>query len=424
MTVPTRARTWLSLGTVALAAAMVGALTTTASAGIGPTAVSKPPGTVLLDGTRLATIRQQVATRPTAPVKAALAALRKTADADLRAGPWSVMDKTRTAPSGDRHDYFSQAPYWWPTTTPTPSNPLGCPYEQRDGQRNPAADKISDHAESGLAWQAIHDLALAWYYTGDPRYAGRAERDVRTWFLDSATRMRPNLTYAQIIPCRTAVRGTGIIETSEFFPQLLDGLALLDSGAPGWTSQDRDGMRQWMSGYLNWSLTSPQGKAESAAANNHGAYKDVQDIALAVYTGQQTMAAKLLAVAGPHRISTQIDATGRQPLELARTRTWHYSNFNLTALCRLAAVGEHIGTDLWAYRAASGASLALATDFLIPGAEHGRSAWNYQEIGSFDQFDTLPILHAAAEHGDTAARAAIPHVPSSGVDLWPLEPAC
>jgi hypothetical protein len=28
--------------------------------------------------------------------------------------PASVMDKTSLAASGDRHDYFSLAPYWWP----------------------------------------------------------------------------------------------------------------------------------------------------------------------------------------------------------------------------------------------------------------------------------------------------------------------
>jgi hypothetical protein len=32
----------------------------------------------------------------------------------LKLAPVSVMDKSRIPPSGDKHDYLSQAPYCWP----------------------------------------------------------------------------------------------------------------------------------------------------------------------------------------------------------------------------------------------------------------------------------------------------------------------
>ena len=51
------------------------------------------------------------------------------------------MDKTVVPPSGDKHDYMSQAPYWWPDS----SKPNGLPYIRRDGERNPELNKISDH---------------------------------------------------------------------------------------------------------------------------------------------------------------------------------------------------------------------------------------------------------------------------------------
>src|SRR6266480_1054153 len=43
--------------------------------------------------------------------------LVREADAALNAGPFSVMDKQRTPPSGDKHDYVSMGPYWWPDST-------------------------------------------------------------------------------------------------------------------------------------------------------------------------------------------------------------------------------------------------------------------------------------------------------------------
>src|SRR6266542_1650840 len=36
------------------------------------------------------------------------------AEKALSTDPFSVMNKTKTAPSGDKHDYLSLARYWWP----------------------------------------------------------------------------------------------------------------------------------------------------------------------------------------------------------------------------------------------------------------------------------------------------------------------
>ncbi len=397
---------------------VVAGLAVTGLRGAGAATV---PATVLLDGAQLVSIRTKLA-HPDSGLRAALAQLTKQATADLTAGPWSVMDKTQTPPgSGDRHEYYSQAPYWWPG-----SGPGGCPYVHRDGERNPAVDKISDHAERDASWAAIHDLALAWFFTGNAKYAARAELDARTWFLNAATRMRPDMTYAQVIPCTTTLTGTGIIEASESLPQVLDGLAVLDAGAPGWTSADRSGIRSWLRQFLTWSRTSDQGVQESAATNNHGSFKDLLDASVALYTGQSTVAHDLANGARTNRIAVQIMSDGSQPLELSRTRSWHYSNFNVTALCRLAEVGQKLGVKLWSYKAPSGGTLAKAVDFLIPAAEKGTSAWPYQDIDGLDR--TLPrlALHAAAQRaGDAKAKAALANVPTpAGGDTWPLLPTC
>jgi hypothetical protein len=379
------------------------------------------PATVILDGSRLLQNKQAIAAG-NATLKGELAGLVGAANGDLRAGPWSVMDKSQTPPSGDKHDYMSQGPYWWPN----PRTKSHCPYVQRDGLRNPAADKISDHAEMGTAWQAAYDLSLAWFYTGNAAYAARAELVLRTWFLNAATRMNPNMSFAQgILPCGVTGHAAGIIETSEQIGRVIDASALLDSGAPGWTSADTAGVKAWLTRYLGWLTTSQFGQAESQAANNHGTWYDLQAADIDVYTGQTATAAGIVQAAKSKRIAVQIKRDGSQPLELARTRSWHYSNFNVTALCRLAETGQHLSVNLWAYTAPSGGTIAKAVDYLIPAAEHGKKAWHHQEILGVDQSAAVLALHAAAEQGDKAAAAALPHVPApAGGDRWLLLPVC
>ncbi|KDN44481.1 hypothetical protein RSAG8_05528, partial [Rhizoctonia solani AG-8 WAC10335] len=46
--------------------------------------------------------------------RAAQASIVQFADEILREGPWSVMNKSVTPPSGNKHDYLSYRPYYWP----------------------------------------------------------------------------------------------------------------------------------------------------------------------------------------------------------------------------------------------------------------------------------------------------------------------
>src|SRR5207245_6572822 len=126
----------------------------------------------------------------------------------------SVGDKGAAPPSGDKHDYMSQAPYFWPD----PSKPGGVPYVRKDGERNPEINRITDHrAIDGLVANT-QTLALAYYFGGDERYAAKAASLVRACFLEPATRMNPNLEYAQFIPGVNTGRGIGLIETRGFTP--------------------------------------------------------------------------------------------------------------------------------------------------------------------------------------------------------------
>ncbi len=129
------------------------------------------------------------------------------ADRYLKESPITITFYTSPRSAGGKHDYFSEGDYWWPD----PKNPDG-PYIQRDGMSNPDNFTAHRHALIRLSLEAPA-LAAAWLLTKDEKYAAHAAKHLRTWFLDPATLMNPNLQYAQAIKGRFTGRGTGIIDT-------------------------------------------------------------------------------------------------------------------------------------------------------------------------------------------------------------------
>ncbi|ADI05452.1 hypothetical protein SBI_02331 [Streptomyces bingchenggensis BCW-1] len=379
------------------------------------------PKTVVLDGPRLAVTKVKLQLGD-ARLKRTVRDLTAQADQWMNQGPWTVTDKDQVPPSGDKHDYFSQAPYWWPTQPKTEDNPYGCPYVQKDGQRNPDVDKMTDRPEVGKVFESAYELSLAWYYTGKRGYAEHAAEILRTWFVDPATRMNPSLNHAQFIPCKYDGRSIGIIDFSQGFTSLLDAAAILDTGAPGWSRGDHTGFRTWNKQFLDWLVNSDFGKEEGAAENNHGTFFDMQVAAIAAAVGDRDLARQVVREARTKRVDAQIAADGTQPGELSRTRSFHYSTFNLVAFTRLAAVGEHVGVDLWHYTGPDGANLFKAVDVLLPAAT-GAKPWPYPEL-DFRAYAASDIVHAAADAGDRRAKAALPALQAPpGGDLWALRPA-
>jgi hypothetical protein len=118
--------------------------------------------------------------------------LIKDADQALRSGPVSVMEKKNLPPSGNKHDYMSLAPYHWPD----PTKADGLPYIRKDGQTNPEVKEYKDKEYMPRLCADVHTLALAYYFSDDKVYAEHAAKLIRVWFLDTATRMNPNLNFA------------------------------------------------------------------------------------------------------------------------------------------------------------------------------------------------------------------------------------
>jgi hypothetical protein len=371
--------------------------------------VTSPPRVFLLDAKMLAEIKSAGPGDPRrqAVVRAATAA----ADKAMPEGPFSVMQKGVVPPSGDKHDYMSQAPYFWAD----PTKPNGLPYIRRDGERNPELKKISDHDNLGRLGEDSRNLALAYYLTGNASYGDRAALLLRTWFLDPATKMNPNLEFGQGIPGINTGRGIGLIETRAFMPAM-DAVGLL-AGSKAWGASDQEGMRIWLGQFLHWMRTSDKGKDEDAAKNNHGTWYDLQVTDYALFLGDRQLAVNTLNRLKTRRIAVQIEPDGRQPLELARTNAFSYSVGNLDGLMQLAWLGQHVGVDLWNFRTADGRCIRAAIDFLLPYAE-GKEQWNYPEIGGFHGAALLHQLQRAeTEYHDPKYAAAVRQLGTGKNDL-------
>ena len=323
------------------------------------------------------------------------------ADKALHEGPFSVMQKAVTPPSGDKHDYMSQAPYFWAD----PKKPNGLPYIRRDGERNPELKKISDHDDLGRLGEDTRLLGLAYYFTGKPEYAARAALLLRMWFLDPSTRMNPNLEFGQGIPGINTGRGIGLIETRSII-SALDSVGLI-AGSDAWSAADQRGMEQWVGDFLHWMRTSSKGKDEDTAKNNHGTWYDLQVTDYALFLGNRQLAVDTLERVKSRRIALQIEPDGREPLELARTNAWGYSIGNLDGLMQLADMGRAVGIDLWNYKTSDGRSIRAALDFLLQYAQ-GKKQWDYQQIGGFHADALLHELERAerAYHDPRYAAAA------------------
>lgn len=158
-------------------------------------------------------------------------------------------------------------------------------------------------------------------------------------------------------------------------------------------------------------LESKNGRDEAAARNNHGTYYDIQAASYALFLGKVELASNILQAVAHKRIDVQIEPDGRQPLELARTRAWGYSQGNLTGLMQLADLGEIVGVDLWHYQSADGRSIRKAIDYLLPFAL-GREKFPYQQLGGFSGRSFYPLLRrAAVKYPDGPYRSFLAKIP-------------
>src|SRR4051794_12164819 len=169
------------------------------------------------------------------------------ADQYSKEQPITITASRSPRSAGGPHDFFSEGDYWWPD----PKNPDG-PYIQKDGMTNP--ENFVDHRKALMRMsQIVPTLTAAWKITGDTKYADAAIKHLKAWFADDATKMSPNLQYAQAIHGRFTGRGTGIIDTIHLIEPVRSAVLLENAGLL--KGDDLKNIKGWFTQYLEWLKT-------------------------------------------------------------------------------------------------------------------------------------------------------------------------
>lgn len=305
------------------------------------------------------------------------------------------------SPAGPQ-DYYSEGDYWWPD----PANPGG-PYIRRDGRSNP--NKFDGHRDALLAFgRTVPALAALWDLTGETRFADAAMRHVAAWFVDPATRMATNLNHAQAIIGINTGRAIGVIDTLQIVEVARAAALFARKEAPGYAAI-RAGVESWFTDYLEWLTTSPFGTTERDERNNHGTCWLLQAASFAALLGRNDVLDDARTRLQSIIIPTQIEPDGRQPLELARTKPYAYSLFNLDALAASAwlLAGGTGGLIDWKTR--DGRSIGGAIAWMAPYIAD-KGAWPLAP--DIEYFGGFPVRHPSLLFGGLAQNR------TDWLDLW------
>jgi hypothetical protein len=313
------------------------------------------------------------------------------ADRYLREKPVTVTAVRATRSAGGIHDFYSEGDYWWPD----PAHPDG-PYVRRDGETNPANFVAHRDAMRRLS-QIVPALVAAYGLTRDARYARGAVEHLRAWFVSESTRMNPSLHYGQAIKGVATGRGIGIIDTIHLVEvaqamRVLERLGAVDAAT-------RDAVHAWFRAYLAWMTTHPYGVAERNNGNNHSAAWALQVAEFATLVGDEARLAEMRRFFEQTLVPGQMAGDGSFPKELARTKPYGYSLFQLDVMGMLAEVLSTPSENLWRYTTPDGRGMARALAFMAPYIADKRS---WPKPPDVQYFDAWPIRHPALLFGGRA----------------------
>lgn len=336
------------------------------------TAAAASPRVFSLSRSGLAEVKARIAQNDP-DIQVALRRLLREADQAMDVGPYSVVLKSHTPPSGNKHDYTSVNPYTWPD----PSKPDGLPYIRRDGYTNPEWWQDFDRVPFERLAQSAEALALAYTLTGKETYASRAAHLIRIWFLDPDTAMNPDLEFSQIVPGVST--GFAQVIDTRFMPRIVDSIGLL-SGSKAWTEKDQRGMVSWFSKFVP-NVRARADKEYRDHPHNIASFYHAQMASMALFIGDDAQAKELIERTY-FRLDKAVEADGFFFRERRRTRSLSYSSFHLFALYNLATMGRFVGIDIWNFKTPDGRGLRLALDTVAAHAgPYPPASWPLSETG-------------------------------------------
>ncbi len=282
----------------------------------------------------------------------------ETATSFLDSLPVTVTATVCDRSVGGAHDFYSEGDYWWPD----PENPDG-PYIRRDGQTNPG--NFVAHRLAMIRFsQIVGRETSAYLLTGDKKFAEASLNHLKAWFVNPETRMNPSLLYVQAIKGRVTGRGIGIIDAIHLI-EVARSVEILEQN----NAVDQKTVSQikgWFEEFVLWLTTHQYGLDEMNTKNNHATCWVMQVGAFARLTGNE----KVLDLCRDRfkniLLPNQMGEDGSFPLELARTKPYGYSLFNLDAFFTCAEILSDETNNLYDFVTPDGKNLELGAEYLFP----------------------------------------------------------
>jgi len=276
----------------------------------------------------------------------------------MKQKPITVTASSSSRSAGGKHDFFSEADYFWPD----PQNPEG-PYINRDGLTNP--DNFVAHRKAMIRFsKVIGALASAYKITGDEKYVKQAVKHFQAWFINAETLMNPNLLFAQAVKGRFTGRNYGIIDTIHLM-EVAQG-ALVMENAKAFDEKTLSGVKKWFADYILWLNTSKPGIQEKTVKNNHATCWAMQVASFAKLCKDDNMLDSLRISYKTILLPNQMGMDGSFPLEIARTKPYGYSIFNLDAMTMLCQILSTPKDNLWDFETEDGKSIRKGIQYLYP----------------------------------------------------------
>ncbi len=284
--------------------------------------------------------------------------------------------------AGGKHDFYSEADYWWPNPISTDS-----PYIQKDGLTNP--NNFIEHRNAIIRFSKIMGvLSSAYLLTNNEIYVKHAQRHLIAWFVDTATLMNPSLLYSQAIKGRVTGRGIGIIDMIQMI-EVVKGVEIMEKSKM-MNPQLLIKTKQWFTSYLDWITTHPFGIEERDAKNNHGTCWVMQVSVFAKFTNNTTLINYCKNRFKTVLLPNQLGNDGSFPLEIKRTKPYGYSLFNLDAMTTICQELSSKQDNLWEFTLADGRNMKKAVEFMAPFVAN-KSLWKLKPDVMY--WEEWPVAH-------------------------------
>jgi hypothetical protein len=161
-------------------------------------------------------------------------------------------------------------------------------------------------------------------------------------------------------------------------------------------------IKAWFGAYLNWVTTHPYGKDEMNAANNHGTCWVMQVACFARFTGDEKLLNFCRERYKTVLLPDQMASDGSFPLEMARTKPYGYSLFDLDAMAAICQILSTPQDNLWTFETPDGKSIQKGIQFMFPFIQD-KSKWPLKpDVMYWDQWPVAQpgLLFGAAQFGN------------------------